>query len=350
MSYGFGIVGLGLIADFHAQAIRAMGEGRLVAGCSPVPQEVQAFVRKYGCRGYSDLNELLADPEVQIVTICTPSGAHLEPALAAARSGRHVICEKPLEVTLERCDRIIEACGRAGVRLSGIFQSRFLEAAGELRRAVADGRFGRLVLGDAYVKWYRSQDYYDRGGWHGTWELDGGGALMNQSIHAVDLLQWLMGPVESVSACTGTLGHERIEVEDAAVAALQFRSGALGVIEGSTAAHPGFPKRLELNGTRGSATLEENSLTVWSFQEETARDEEIRRRYALRPGAQGGAADPAAISFTGHQRQFEQFVEALQRGGEPPVGGAEARKAVEIILAVYRSAREGRRIALPLQE
>ena len=287
MSCGFGIVGLGLIADFHAQAIRAMGEGRLVAGFSSFPQEVQAFAGKYGCRGYSDLDAFLADPEVQIVTICTPSGAHLEPALAAAQAGKHVICEKPLEVTLERCDRIIAACAAAG---------------------------------------------------------------MNQSIHAVDLLQWLMGPVESVSAFSGTLGHERIEVEDAAVAVLQFRSGALGVLEGTTAAHPGFPKRLELNGTRGSATLEENSLTAWSFQEETARDEEIRRLYGPRPGAQGGAADPAAIDFCGHQRQFEQFVAALQRGEEPAIGGVEARQAVEIILAVYRSAREGRRVELPLRD
>ena len=166
---------------------------------------------------------MLADPNVDIVTIATPSGAHMEPAVAAARAGKHVIVEKPLEITLKKCDRIIEACEKAGVKLAAIFPSRFHDSSVKLKRAIDGGRFGRLTLGDAYVKWFRTQAYYDSGAWRGTWALDGGGALMNQAIHSVDLLTWLMGPVVEIQANTATLAHERIEVEDAAVATLRVR-------------------------------------------------------------------------------------------------------------------------------
>src|SRR5205085_2445722 len=180
---------------------------------------------------FSDLDAMLADPQVDVVTICTPSGAHLEPGVAAARAGKHVIVEKPLEITLERCDQLIRECEIAGVKLATIFPSRFHQSSQELKWAVQHGRFGRLTMAEAYVKWYRSQQYYDGGAWRGTWELDGGGALMNQAIHCVDLLTWLAGPVKEIRAFTATLAHERIAVEDAAVAALVFESGALGVIE-----------------------------------------------------------------------------------------------------------------------
>jgi predicted dehydrogenase len=287
-------------------------------------------------------------PGLDIVTICTPSGFHLEPALQIAEAGKHLIVEKPLEITLERCDQIINACEKNKVKLAGVFQSRFSEVAGVIKKTLDKGRFGKLVLGDAYVKWYRSQRYYDEGGWHGTWKFDGGGALMNQSIHAIDLLQWLMGPVETVSAFTGTLGHDRIEVEDAGVATLRFKNGAFGVIEGTTAIYPGFLKKIEISGTQGSAVLEEEDLKVWSFAEQREEDQEILERFTAKTETGGGAADPAAISFQGHQRQFEDFVEALETGREPRVNGPEARKAVEIILAIYQSAREGRKVTLPL--
>jgi predicted dehydrogenase len=348
MSYGFGIIGLGLIADFHAKAIQAIGrgEGTLVACCSRSAEKAQKFAGKYGCRGYSDIGEFIAHPGLDIVSICGPSGAHLEPALAAAKAGKHVVVEKPLEITTQRCDKIIEACKKASVSLAGIFQSRFSEVAGVVKKAIDQGRFGTLVLGDAYVKWFRSQEYYDDGGWHGTRALDGGGALMNQSIHAIDLLQWFMGPVESVQAFTGTIGHQRIEVEDNAVAALRFRNGAFGVIEGSTAVYPGFLKRIEISGTKGSVILEEDTLKAWDFAEGLPEDEEIRNKYAADTETGGGAADPAAISFQGHRRQYEQFIEALEQGHPPLVDGAEAKKAVEIIQAVYTSAEKGKPVQL----
>ena len=346
MSYGFGIIGLGLIADFHAKAIQTMEKGELVACFSRSQDKADAFGQKYACKGYSNMQEFLAHPGLDIVTICTPSGSHLEPAIEAANAGKHLLIEKPLEITLDRCDQIIEACDNNNVKLAGIFQSRFSDVAGLLKKAFDEGRFGKLVLGDAYVKWFRSQEYYDEGGWHGTWKLDGGGALINQSIHAIDLLQWFMGPVEAVSAFAGTLGHERIEVEDASVSALHFKNGAFGVIEGSTAVYPGFLKKLEICGTQGSIVLEEENLKVWQFAEERDEDKTIREQFAAKTESGGGAADPAAISFQGHQRQFEDFIEAIEMGREPLVNGREARKAVEIVLAIYQSAREGKRITL----
>jgi UDP-N-acetyl-2-amino-2-deoxyglucuronate dehydrogenase len=348
MSYGFGIVGLGLIADFHAKAIQAISGGRssLVACCSRSAEKAQEFEKKYGCTGYTDIEKFLAHPGLDIVSLCTPSGAHLEHSLAAAEAGKHVIVEKPLEITPERCDKVIAACESAKVSLAGIFQSRFSEVAGIVKRAVDQGRFGTLVLGDAYVKWFRSQEYYDDGGWHGTQSLDGGGALINQSIHAIDLLQWFMGPVDSVQAFTGTVGHKRIEVEDNAVAALRFRNGAFGVIEGSTSVYPGFLKRIEISGTKGSVILEEETLKAWDFAESLPEDEKIRKKFGAGTETGGGAADPGAISFEGHRRQFEEFITSLEQGRSPLVDGREAKKAVEIIQAIYTSAHKGTQVRL----
>jgi UDP-N-acetyl-2-amino-2-deoxyglucuronate dehydrogenase len=206
-----------------------------------------------------------------------------------------------------------------------------------------------LWRGDADVNWFRTQEYYDKGGWRGTWKLDGGGALMNQSIHAIDLLQWYMGPVETVCAFASTLGHERIEVEDTAAAALRFKSGALGMIEGTTAASPGLPRRIEISGTGGTAIQEEDVLKAWSFARPSEDDEQARQRFSPDTVATAGAAsDPGAISFEGHRLQLEDMVAAMEEGREPAVTGREARKAVQIILAIYRSARESRMVSLPL--
>src|SRR4051794_28483327 len=216
--YGFGIIGCGMIARFHAAAIDDVRGAKLVACFDVMSESADRFAAETGCRAYHKLEEMLADPDVHIVTVGTPSGAHQEPAVAAAKAGKHVIVEKPLEVTLKRCDAIIAACEKSGVTLSTIFPSRFHDASREMKRAADAGRFGKLTLADAYVKWYRTQAYYDSGAWRGTWKLDSGGALMNQAIHSVDLLTWIMGPVVEVRAETATLAHERIEVEDTAVA------------------------------------------------------------------------------------------------------------------------------------
>ena len=200
MAIGFGIIGCGMIANFHSKAIGDIRGAKVVACYDSFPQAAERLAASVGCKAYHELDEMLADPKVDVVTIGTPSGAHMEPAVAAAKAGKHVIVEKPLEVTLTRCDKIIDACAKAGVKLSAIFPSRFHDSSIELKRAIDGGRFGKLTIGDAYVKWFRSQAYYDSGAWRGTWELDGGGALMNQAIHSVDLLTWLMGPVVEIRA------------------------------------------------------------------------------------------------------------------------------------------------------
>ena len=344
--YGFGLVGYGLIADFHIRAIKEIEGARVVAVADVNEKRGREVAAAHGAKFYKDFEELARDKGVNIVNICTPSGLHAEPALAAIRAGKHVIVEKPLEVTLPRCDQIIAEAKRAGVKLGVIFPSRFADASQVVKQAVAGGRLGKIALADAYVKWYRTQEYYDKGGWRGTWKLDGGGALMNQSIHAIDLLNWVAGPVVAVQAFTGTLAH-RIEVEDTAVAVVRFASGALGVIEGTTGAYPGFLKKLEISGDRGSIVLEENGIRTWRFVEERPEDAQVLEKFGAASGG-GGAADPAAISHAGHRRQIAEFLEALAQGREPAVNGPEGRKAVEIILAIYQSARTGDVVELSL--
>ncbi len=348
-SHGFGIVGCGMIAEYHARAIAEIPDARLVAAFSRSDANGAkvAALASGECRIYDDLDAMLAHPGLDVVCVCTPSGAHLEPAVKAARAGKHVVVEKPLEVTVPRCDAIIRACDEAGVRLCAIFPSRFSPANVALKAAIDEGRFGRLTLGDTYVKWWRTQEYYDSGKWRGTWELDGGGALMNQAIHNVDLLQWLMGDVESVQALTATLAHERIEVEDSAVAAIRFKNGALGVIEASTAAFPGLLKRTEIHGEYGSARVEQDDVTLWSFREERPGDAHV---IAPKHDTTGGAADPRAINHAGHRDQLIDFLRAIDSGTPALVDGREGRKAVEIIRAIYRSSRLGAAVKLPLDD
>ncbi|HAN96355.1 MAG TPA: oxidoreductase [Planctomycetaceae bacterium] len=348
MAIGFGIIGCGMISKFHARAIADVRGAKLVACFNRTLPAAERLAAEFGGSAHDDLERFLATPGLDVVTIATPSGAHLEPALAAAAAGKHVIVEKPLEITLKRCDAMIDACRRAGVLLATIFPSRFHRAARLLKEAVEQERFGRLTLGDAYVKWYRSQQYYDSGAWRGTWDLDGGGALMNQAIHSVDLLTWIMGPVTEIAAFTGTLAHERIEVEDTAVATLRFANGALGTIEATTAAFPGSLKRIEIHGDGGSAVLQEEDLTLWEFARPRASDRKIREAMAGRTTTGGGAADPKAIGHHGHAALFKEVVGAIRGGNPLTCDGNEGRRAVEIILGLYKAAETGRRVSFPL--
>ncbi|MCA9215421.1 MAG: Gfo/Idh/MocA family oxidoreductase [Planctomycetales bacterium] len=349
MSLGFGIVGCGMISNFHAKAIADIRGAKLLSCFDMVAPKGEAFAKDHGIDFYDDLNAMLSDDRLDIVTICTPSGAHMEPAVAAANAGKHVVVEKPLEITLKRCDKIIEACEKNNVVCSAIFPSRFHESSKLMKQAIDKNRFGKVTMGDAYVKWFRTQEYYDSGAWRGTWKLDGGGALMNQAIHSVDLLAWLMGPVKSISARTSTLAHERIEVEDVAVASLEFESGALGVIEATTAAYPGYLKRIEIHGSEGTAVLEEEDIKVWDFAKSTKKDDELRKKMAGKTATGGGAADPTAIGHHGHAQQFKDVVKAIKSGGKPAIDGYEGRRSVEIILAIYKSAEIGRAVELPLK-
>ncbi|REK15749.1 MAG: gfo/Idh/MocA family oxidoreductase [Planctomycetota bacterium] len=337
-----------MIAGFHAKAIADIRGAKLVACYDAVPAAADRLAAQQGCRPYHNLKEMLADSDVDVVTIGTPSGAHLEPAVAAARARKHVIVEKPLEITLSRCDKIIRECQKAKVKLSAIFPSRFHRSSVELKKAIDGGRFGRLTLGEAYVKWFRSQEYYDSGAWRGTWELDGGGALMNQAIHSVDILTWLMGPVVEISAHTGLLAHKRIAVEDTAVATLKFKNGALGVIEASTAAYPGYLKRIEIHGSEGSAAMEEEDVVAWDFAKKARGDAAVEKRMAESISTAGGASDPSAIGHHGHTEQFRDVLDAIREDRPPAIDGPEGRRSVEIILGIYKAAETGKTIKLPL--
>ena len=345
---GFAIVGCGMIARFHARALQDVPGTRLAALVSRNQANAQKVMDSVSasCDVYPDVQPVLARKDVDVVIVTTPSGAHMEPAVAAAQAGKHVVVEKPLEVTLERCDRIIDACDKNRVKLCTIFPSRFGDANQALKSAVQAGRFGRLTLGETTCKWWRPQSYYDEGGWKGTKPLDGGGALMNQAIHNVDLLSWMMGPVSHIMGLTATLAHERIEVEDTAVACLRFKNGALGVIQATTSVYPGLPKTIAIHGDKGSAVIEQDDLVRWELTPETDEDKHIRERFAQKTGASGGSSNPAAISHVGHARQLADFVQAIETGRPPLVDGREGRRAVEIILAIYRSAASGRVVEL----
>lgn len=346
--HGFGLIGCGAVGAHHVTAISQLHNARLVAVCDVSEASAQRFAQRAGVPWYTDYRKMLERDDIEIVNVCTPSGLHMEPALAAIAAGKHCIVEKPLEITLDRCDRIIAAADKAGVLLGTIFPSRFGAAAQELKRAVDAGRFGRLTLGDAYVRWWREQSYYDTGGWRGTWKLDGGGALINQSIHSVDLIQWYMGPAKAVCTIAGCIAHTGIEVDDAAIVAVEWASGALGVIQGTTAAWPGMDRRIVISGDAGSAILEEDRLAFWKFRRETRRDERIRAGELAAEDMGSGASDPMAFSPENHRRQLADFLRALDRGTPPLVDGREGRKSVEIVLAAYKSAETGKRVELPL--
>jgi UDP-N-acetyl-2-amino-2-deoxyglucuronate dehydrogenase len=335
--WNFGIIGAGMIADFHARAIQNIKNARLVGVCGSNPDKVAKLAGKYNCKKFSNYAEMLTSDEIEIVTIATPSGTHMEPAIAAAQSGKHVICEKPLEISLERVDKMIDAHAKAGTSLGGIFNYRFDDALKPLKSALEDGRFGTVTYASVHVPWWRNDGYY-KDSWHGTKKLDGGGALMNQSIHMIDILQHLMGPVESLQAYTATLGHP-IEVEDTATAILQFKSKALGMIYGSTASFPGQFRRIEITGTKGTVIQVENSFKVWQFADQTDADKEILNKFSDIGGG-GGVSDPSAISFQLHARNIAAFIESVEAGRPFEIDGHEARKAVAIVLAIYNAANE----------
>jgi len=342
-TWNFGIIGAGLIADFHARAIAELPNAKLVGCCDKIFDRAKKLAEKYGVKAFDNYQQMLESDQIDIVTIATPSGLHMEPTVAAAEAGKHVICEKPLDVTLERIDAMIAAHQKSGTRLGGIFPYRFNDSMVPLREAIKSGRFGTITYAAIYVPWWRTDEYY-KDSWHGTWKLDGGGALMNQSIHMVDTLCDLMPPIESVQAFTATLGHD-IETEDTAVAAVRYTNGALGVIYGTTASYPGQFRRLEITGTKGTVVCVEDSFTVWQFADEKPEDEEVRKKFGSIAGG-GGVADPAAITHENHRRNFKAFLDALEAGQDFWISGPEARKAVEVILAIYISAKEQRLVKL----
>ena len=340
----FGIIGSGMIAGIHARAISEIPGCKLSSVYNHRAEGARKLAAAHDAKACSDLGEFLSDPALDIVTVCTPSGAHLEPALAAIRSGKHVIVEKPLEVTTARIDILTAAARDHGVKLASILNRRFTPAMDAFKLAVEQGRFGRITSASCYVKWFRDQAYYDSAPWRGTTALDGGGALMNQAIHAIDALLHLAGPVRTVRASTACLAHENIEVEDIGVAILEFESGARGVIEGSTCAwsSTGHPVRIQICGTAGSVFLADETFEVWDFARPRPEDEEIRASLMKNSAAGLGANNPAAIGHLQHQRNLADFVEAIRDDREPATSAASARPAVALIEAIYQDSKIGK--------
>lgn len=342
---GFAIVGTGMIAGYHAQAIRQAAGARLVGVVSRSAEKGQAFAARYEVPVVTATVEaMVARADVHVIDVTTPSGAHLEPALASIRAGKHVIVEKPLEITPARADQILQAAELHGVRVGAIFQGRFGAGARRVKAAIDAGRFGRLVLASCAVKWHRAPDYYLTP-WKGRWDLDGGGALMNQAIHGLDLLQWFAGLPSEVSGRITRRVHLGIEADDTAVATVRFPGGALGSIEATTATWPGWSQRIELCGEQGAVCLEGDHLARWDFAHALPEDEGVRAA-PRDPTLGSGAGAAGGISIAGHLSQIRDFVDAVREGRAPAIDGAEGRKAVALVHAIYESAKRGVAVAV----
>jgi predicted dehydrogenase len=330
-----------MIAAYHAQAISEAQGARLVGVAGRSEEKARSFAQKAGAPFWTaSVDALVSRPDIDVICIATPSGAHLEPALAAIRAGKHVVVEKPLEIDLERVDAVLDAAQSAGVRVAAIFQSRFGAGAKTVKAAIDAGRFGKIVLASAYVKWQRTSAYYSDS-WHGTLALDGGGALMNQGIHAIDLLQWFAGLPTEVSGWTTRCVHTAIEAEDTACAALRFAGGGLGAIEATTAAFPGWSRRIEICGENGSASLEDDRIVRWDFRVAQPEDSAILSA-APDEKMRSGSGAPNQISHYGHLLQIQDLIESIRTGRPLAIDGRAARNAVAVIRAVYESAATGR--------
>jgi UDP-N-acetyl-2-amino-2-deoxyglucuronate dehydrogenase len=358
---GYGIIGCGVIAPWHAGSLRDHVQGaRLVACCDEIPERAAQFAEKFGIpKHYTRIEDLLADGEVDAVSICTPSGMHAQMVEQASAAGKHAMTEKPIDITLPRIDSMIRTTRANGTKLAVIFQRRTSPLWQKVRETVQSGKLGKLVLGDAYLKYYRSQEYYNSGAWRGTWALDGGGALMNQGVHLVDQLQWIMGPVDTLYSFADHLARD-IEVEDTTVSAIRFRNGAFGTLEGTTSVigsaewekdaagsvnvtkWGGMDHRLEFHGDRGTIMVDGEKIVKWVVPGEPEPD-------FSGDGVGSAASDPRAIGMRGHVIQLQDFVDAIREDRDPMVTGEDARPAVEIILAIYQSARTGQPVRLPLE-
>jgi predicted dehydrogenase len=354
----FGIIGCGVIGPTHAQAISRIPNARLVAVADLVAERAQHLATTYRVTPYTNMQEMLDRERLDVVNICTPSGLHGAVACQAMRTGRHVIVEKPMEITREAIAEMLRVQGESGVKLAVISQHRFDHAAKLVHELAQQGAFGRLVLGNVQIPWWRSHQYYESGAWRGTWELDGGGVLMNQGIHAIDLLQWVMGPVRTIYAHTATLAHNT-QTEDVAVAVVRFANGALGALAGTTGAYPGLGSRIELYGDRGSAVIADDLLASLHLDTESEQVGPYGASAAPRavaamsqadpasaPTAPSAAQDPTAIGIASHVAQIADMVAAIRDDRPPLVDGEAGRRPVEIVLGVYESARTRQEVTL----
>ncbi|MFB9750121.1 Gfo/Idh/MocA family protein [Paenibacillus hodogayensis] len=324
----FAVVGCGGISFSHFIGIERALEAELAAVCDADGKRAEEYGAKYGVTAYTDYERLLADPDIDVVCLCTPSGLHAEQTIRAAEAGKHVVSEKPLAIRLEDADRMIEACDMFGVKLATIFPRRMSPSTRFVKQLLADGRLGKLSLCSGYVKFYRDQAYYDSAGWRGTWAVDGGGAMMNQGIHTVDLLQWFAGPVRSLHGYAVNVLRD-IEVEDTAVVSMQFQSGALGSIEATTTAYRQPDHRIVLHGDKGTVELTGDAITALDLVGDTLAIPEF---------------EPFAVVPDGHAAQLRDMALAVLHDRQPAVTGRDGKHSLEIILGTYESQRSHREI------
>jgi len=333
-----GLVGTGAVAHKHAQAYRNIGDEILVC-TNRNPERGRQFAEQQGAEFVSSLEQICADPRIDFVDVCTLPELRLEPVVSCARAGKPVLVEKPMATNLDTARRMLEVARSGGIALGVVSQHRFDESSQFLVDAVRRGRLGRILQCDATVKWYRPQSYYDRPE-KGSWKAEGGGALINQGIHQLDLLRWLAGPVSRVFGTWQLGAAHQMESEDLVSALLQYESGATGVVEASTAIWPGYPERIEIHGAQGSALLAGDRLVAWDVERDSGSPPPLREEGA------SGASDPLAISLGSFERQLADFGEAIRTGRPPLVSGREGFEALALVMGIYRSCRTGEAVAI----
>ena len=334
-----GIVGWGTISDIHAQALVAAENCSLKAVFTSSTSKNKSILEKYDIEIFNNYEDMLNSNLIDSVSICTPSGAHLEFAVEATRKKKNVIIEKPIEVTVERAEEIINACKENDVALAIIYQSRYLNAAQKIKDVISKNLLGKIFHASAYIKWYRTEEYYDSGAWRGTKELDGGGVLINQAIHTIDLLQYFVGNVKEVSAFTGTFTHKNIEVEDSTAAILRFENEAIGVIEASTSVKPAQARRIEIHGENGTVILDGDNAII-KIEGYESENEDLEE-------SNSGADSPlSGFSFIPHKKQFEEIADRIMNVKEPNVSGAEALKSLAIVEGIYHSNNDKRIVSI----
>ncbi len=337
--FGFGIIGCGVISKWHADSIEKIDDAKIIGAFDTRFESAKQFSEERGCIAFETLEEMLQREDIDIVCICTPSGLHAKLAIEAANAGKHFIVEKPMAITKKQVIDIIDAVEKNKVKGAVISQLRFTPSIQRAREAIRNGELGRIILGDVYMKYYRSPEYYASAGWRGTWEMDGGGALMNQGIHGIDVLQYLVGPVVSVSGVCKTLTRD-IEVEDTANLIVEYASGAIGTIQGTTSVDPGYPRVIEISGTRGTIVIKEDVIIRWDVDGEQLSEDQIPK------GNAKSFRDPAGFDIDNHRRQIKDLIGAIKENREPMVNVYEGKKPVDIILAAYESSRTGKKVLL----
>ncbi|MBI3666668.1 MAG: Gfo/Idh/MocA family oxidoreductase [Acidobacteria bacterium] len=333
-----GLIGTGAISHKHAEAYREIGY-KLVAVNDIFPEVGQGFAEKWGAEFVASYRELCRRQDIDYIDVCTYPNFRLQAVEECAAAGKHILVQKPISTNLETARKMLDVARAADIRLGVISQHRFDAGSMFLYKAINEGRLGRLLEADCYVKWRRPQSYYDKPG-KGGWELEGGGALINQAIHSIDLVRWIAGPVRDIYAHWQLGAAHKMESEDVANAVIKFASGATGVIQGSTAFYPGYPERVEFHGTKGSAILTGDRLTAWDVEGDPGTDAPLARDVA------SGAADPMAISIEPIKAQFLDFGDAIRQRRKPLVAGEEGYAALEIIVGIYESARRGEKVNL----